>query len=137
VTTSSAAGHPSNDDRISLSVRSAHELISARATVADHAAMAGIDAERSGRMALAVSEVATNALVHAASSAHLEIITTDDWFLVEVSDHGPGLPFSLRRDRPAPNEERGRGLWLVEQLCDRVEVAAKPDGGHISLYLRR
>jgi hypothetical protein len=78
-----------------------------------------------------------DALVHAASTAHLEIITTPQWFVVKVSDHGPGLTTEPLGELPAPGQERGRGLWLAEQLCDRVEVTSGTDGAHVSLYLRR
>ena len=34
------------------------------------------------------------------------------------------------RERPAPDKLRGRGLWLVNQLCDLVEVRSQ-DGGNV------
>jgi anti-sigma regulatory factor (Ser/Thr protein kinase) len=132
------AGEPGRDgDRVVLAVRSAPDLSGARTAVVNCATAANIAADRAHKIALAVSEIATNALVHAASTAHLEIITTPQWFVVKVSDHGPGLTTEPLGELPAPGQERGRGLWLAEQLCDRVEVTSGTDGAHVSLYLRR
>lgn len=120
-----------------LQLRSPQGLSRARARVVESATGAGIDTDRAGKLAIAVSEIATNALVHADGTAHLQIITTTDSFVVEVSDHGPGLPGDQAVELPSPDQDRGRGLWLADQLCDRVEVISTPIGTRIALSMRR
>ncbi len=38
---------------------------------------------------------------------------------IEVRDSGPGSPVV---ERPGPEAQRGRGLWLVTTLADEFEV---------------
>ncbi|MFI5475831.1 ATP-binding protein [Streptomyces cacaoi] len=68
---------------------------------------------------LLVSELATNAVRHTLGTRFLCGIglVTDGRLRLEVHDHdrtGRGLP---RRD-PGPDDEGGRGLFLVEQLAE-------------------
>ena len=43
---------------------------------------------------------------------------------VEVCDSGSGFDWSeaVREHPPLPDSRRGRGLWIVRQLVDRVTV---------------
>ncbi|MFH9007202.1 ATP-binding protein [Streptomyces afghaniensis] len=69
--------------------------------------------------ALVVSELVTNAIVHTAST-HIvcELHDGDDLVRIAVRDEGcaPGQPHAAGRTRP--EEEHGRGLLLVDALCD-------------------
>ncbi len=65
---------------------------------------------------LAISEVVTNALVHAAPPLRLRVLVADQSLRVELSDGSPRLP--ARRDF-GDNAPTGRGLRLVEQLASR------------------
>ena len=123
--------------RVILPVRDPHDLSWARATVNDAVTAAGIDEHRAANFVLAVTEITTNALIHADGAAHLEIITTIDSVTVEISDHGPGLPPDHIVELPLPSHARGRGLWLAEQLCDRVDVLPTADGTRIALTMLR
>lgn len=68
--------------------------------------------------ALVISELVTNALVHTASS-HIvcELHDDDELVRIAVRDEGcaPGEPHPLRA---RPEEEHGRGLLLIDALCD-------------------
>src|SRR5947199_3225636 len=49
--------------------------------------------------------------------------------ICEVSDSGSWLDRPLLgRLRPAPNQIYGRGLSLVNHLCDLVQIRSRPDG---------
>jgi anti-sigma regulatory factor (Ser/Thr protein kinase) len=70
---------------------------------------------------LVVSELATNAVVHGGSPFELAV-EVDGRVRVEVLDHSPDLPAKRAMSATATS---GRGLHIVEALCDRwgVELA--------------
>lgn len=74
---------------------------------------------------LVVSELATNAVVHARSSFTVQLHLAPSSLRVEVTDCGPGLPNPID---PDPTGIGGRGLLLVAQLSVAwgVEVADLP-----------
>lgn len=105
------------------------ELRAIRGRVAAEAEAAGLRAERVAHLVCAVNEVATNAVQHGGGAGALRT-----WLdapergiryrglVCEVVSHGeftaqfPGyLP-------PSRDTTSGRGLWLVRQLCDRVDI---------------
>ena len=64
---------------------------------------------------LLVTELTTNAVVHANSPIRLSVMPEPDHVRVEVRDDAPcplGPP-----TRPEPDAESGRGLWLVDALA--------------------
>ena len=64
---------------------------------------------------LLVTELATNAVMHAHSPIRLTVESDDDSVRVEVRDDDPrpiGRPVA-----PAPEATSGRGLWLVDALA--------------------
>jgi anti-sigma regulatory factor (Ser/Thr protein kinase) len=69
---------------------------------------------------LLTSELVTNAVVHprgaADSTVGLRLTIYGDHVRVEVEDSGGGFD---RVAPMAPNAERGRGLFLVDQFSDR------------------
>lgn len=76
---------------------------------------------------LVTSELVTNALVHAAGERiACRLHRTADRVRIEVEDQdgGPGLPVV---GRPGPDEQHGRGLFLVEALSSDWGVTAVPD----------
>lgn len=78
-------------------------------------------------VALLVSEVATNALVHAEGDVQVRVVTRGDLLRVEVADESPLMP----QPRAAgPMEEGGRGLALVESLATAWGVTPT-DGGKV------
>ena len=65
-------------------------------------------------LALLVSEVATNALVHGTGDVQVRVTTRERVLRVEVADDSPQMP----QPRSAGLlEEGGRGLSLVDQLA--------------------
>ncbi|HEX6424736.1 MAG TPA: ATP-binding protein [Acidimicrobiales bacterium] len=79
----------------------------------------GVDA------ALAVSELVTNAVVHAGGPITLSASYVDSTLHVEVHDTERALP-SVRN--PPPSEKTGRGLNLVALLADRWSVTPTAGG---------
>jgi anti-sigma regulatory factor (Ser/Thr protein kinase) len=75
---------------------------------------------------LMVSELATNALVHAASGFQLTIDRTKTRLQVSVADLGAGVP-SLQS--PPSRQPHGRGLRIVEELSDDWGTSEAPKQG--------
>ncbi|WP_329281394.1 ATP-binding protein [Streptomyces sp. NBC_01451] len=74
---------------------------------------------------LTVSELLTNAHVHAHSDAQL-ILTWDGYCLhVSVHDDDPTLP---RRRTPQAGETSGRGVEIVRMLADEMQVKCQRHG---------
>jgi anti-sigma regulatory factor (Ser/Thr protein kinase) len=99
------------------------DLSRLRRLVVEAALGAELPRERADRLAVAVNEIATNALVHGRPPATLRIRRERDRLVCEVSDRGAGIKDALAgRLRPSPDALGGRGLWLARQLCDEVEI---------------
>ena len=74
-------------------------------------------AELRDRLILALDEMASNALRHGGGRVRASVLTTDDAWLVEVSDQAETCP-------PAPAvgrdpSEGGLGLYLIAELATR------------------
>lgn len=75
---------------------------------------------------LIVSELVTNAIVHAATPAELRAKWADGVLRLEVLDHAEGNPPDPRI--AAPDDEGGRGLLLVDALSTAWGVESTDDG---------
>lgn len=74
---------------------------------------------------LLVSEVVTNAVLHAGTDAQLVLRTGSDRLRVEVSDRSQEVP--RVQDGP-PSAPTGRGLLIVDRLADDWGVDVDPGG---------
>ncbi|MEA3018761.1 MAG: hypothetical protein QOI47_285 [Actinomycetota bacterium] len=64
---------------------------------------------------LLVSELVTNAVVHAGSEVEVAVRLLTDAVRIEVVDRSPAV--QLRPKRPSEDDESGRGLLLVETMA--------------------
>lgn len=114
-------------DALSLDLAD-HALPDVRRTVGDRAHAAGVAPERVSDLVLAVTEAATNSLRHAGGAGTLLTWRDGDAVVCEVRDSGRICdPLAGRRRAPVDRLD-GRGLWLVHQLCDLVQVRSGEDG---------
>ncbi len=74
---------------------------------------------------LLVSEVVTNALLHAGTDIELAAVLGEDGLRVEVGDGSPHLP---SRRRYAATAGTGRGLLMLESMVDDWGVTRRPAG---------
>ena len=85
----------------------------------------GITPELADRVSLMVSELATNAVRHAASSFTVSIERDAGSIRVAVTDAGHGTPLVKS---PAPTDYSGRGLLIVRTLADSWGVTETSGG---------
>ncbi len=85
---------------------------------------AGLRAQRVFDLCLAVNEIATNTLVHTSAPGVLSLWQDPDTdnLVCEVVDSGQLTDWLVGRIPPAWWEPHGRGLILVNVLCDLVEM---------------
>lgn len=101
----------------------------------EQAAAAGLDPARTADLVLAVDEVATNSLRHGGGRGTLRIWRDAGALVCEVRDAGRLEDPMAGRERPAAERDRGRGLWMVNQLCDLVQLRSFPDGAAVRVHL--
>jgi anti-sigma regulatory factor (Ser/Thr protein kinase) len=102
---------------------------SARAFAREIAHAWGIESEDTAFLiGLVVSELATNAVVHAHTPFTVALATENGAVTVEVSDNDPRLP-ALRA--PAPMALNGRGLVLIDQVSRAWGTRPVPGGGKV------
>ncbi|MCZ4120950.1 anti-sigma factor RsbA family regulatory protein [Streptomyces sp. H39-S7] len=92
---------------------------------------------RAGDLVLAVSEATTNSLRHGGGSGTLRLWKTSDGTVIaEISDAGHLRDPLSGRSRPALSSANGgRGLWMIHQLSDLVEIRATSTGLTLRLHL--
>jgi anti-sigma regulatory factor (Ser/Thr protein kinase) len=107
-----------------------------RRLVADHARRAGLGEERTVDLVLAVNEIAANTISHTTGRAVLQIWPTPEELVCQVHDQGEITDPLAGRVRRGP-DDRGHGLWLVNQVCDLVELRTGPAGTTVRMHMRR
>ncbi|RZS79466.1 PAS domain S-box-containing protein [Motilibacter rhizosphaerae] len=100
----------------------------ARHAVADALRTAGSPEDDVDTASLLVTELVTNAVVHARSSVGVTVTVDSRGVLVEVSDHSPHLP--VQRSF-ASEGTTGRGLELVEALATDSGARRTSSGGKV------
>ncbi len=106
-----------------------------RRLVQDYAGRNGLSEDRTANLVLAASELAANTLRHTSGGGTLRVWHTRSEILCQVEDQGWITdPLAGRRRRPAA--EPGHGLWLVNQVCDLVELRSGQAGTTIRLHMR-
>jgi anti-sigma regulatory factor (Ser/Thr protein kinase) len=112
------------------------ELPTLRSFVSVWATGSVLDAERIEHLVLAVNELATNSVVHGGGRVTLRMWREPDALLCEVHDGGRIDEPLAGRTRPTPDQPAGRGLWLVNYLCDLVQIRSTPTGNVVRVHMR-
>ena len=111
------------------------DLALVRTFVSEHAAAAGFAEERVSDLVLAVNELATNSMRHGGGRGLLSVWRENGTFLCEVHDRGRITDPLAGRELPLDRRGGGRGLWLVNHLCDLVQVRSSEAGNVIRLHM--
>jgi anti-sigma regulatory factor (Ser/Thr protein kinase) len=86
---------------------------------------------------VAVSEAASNSIVHGGGAGTLSIWHAGAGVVCEIRDLGWIRQPLVGRMRPAFHQESGRGLWMINQLCDLVQLRSSPAGTVVRLHMGR
>ena len=94
----------------------------------------GLDADGVRDLLIAVHEVASNAVEHGGGQGRVTFWKADGLLVCDVSSSRP-IPDPLAGYLPPDiKQQRGRGLWLARQICDRVDIRSGPDGATVRLW---
>lgn len=85
---------------------------------------------------LVVTELATNSVEHGGGVGTVRLWTAGGHLVCEVRDRGTlGDPLAGRRP-PRPDNPRGRGLLLVNQIADLIRTHTDPGGTAIRAHFQ-
>jgi anti-sigma regulatory factor (Ser/Thr protein kinase) len=108
--------------------RGAHDIPATRHTVAQYARTCGMSDEQVEALELAASELATNSVRYGGGTGTVAMWVQDGAAVVEFTDAGHVTDPLTGRLTPTHEQEGGRGLFLVHQLCDLVQLRSSPEG---------
>ncbi|MGH3344264.1 MAG: anti-sigma factor RsbA family regulatory protein [Carbonactinosporaceae bacterium] len=117
-------------------VFSGADLREVRSLVERCASQAGLSSGRCYDLRLAVTEVATNTLVHTSSPGTLRCWLESGSLVCEISDSGHVTDPLVGRIPTPPEQDTGRGLLLVNHLCDLVQRHTCTAGTTTRLHIR-
>ena len=110
------------------------DLREARSLVRRQAQSAGMG-ERTDDLVLAVNEVLSNSLHHARHAGLLRVWDEAGGLVCEVRDGGRIDQPLIGREEPAAGQVGGLGIWLVNLVCDLVQVRSSPDGSAVRMKM--
>jgi anti-sigma regulatory factor (Ser/Thr protein kinase) len=111
------------------------DLVPLRRLVESHARWAALSAHRVADLVLAVSEIAANTLGHTRSGGVLHVWHDQAEILCQTDDRGWITDPLAGRVRHGP-EGRGHGLYVVNHVCDLVEVRTGEAGTTVRMHMR-
>jgi anti-sigma regulatory factor (Ser/Thr protein kinase) len=94
---------------------------------------AGVE-DRSDDALLVITELATNAVLHAGSPFHVDVWIRESEIRLGVTDQSPDLPIPQQRTSPDPG---GNGVNIVSAVADKWVVEKLRTGKRIWVELRR
>jgi anti-sigma regulatory factor (Ser/Thr protein kinase) len=113
----------------------AGDLAWTRVLVTVMARGAGFSDDRVEDLVLATNELVANTVRHAGGQGVLRMWTEDNTFFCQVTDDGKIADPLAGRSRPSHQRGSGRGLWMVNHLCDLVQVRSSKEGSVVRLHM--
>jgi anti-sigma regulatory factor (Ser/Thr protein kinase) len=123
---------PADADEIAFT---ADDLVGLRWVVSNAANRAGVTGPRVADLVLAVHELASNSLRYGGGHGVLRMWEDRDAFVCEVRDEGRIEEPLVGRALPPPEQTGGHGLWLVNQVCDLVQLRSSPRGSVVRVRM--
>jgi anti-sigma regulatory factor (Ser/Thr protein kinase) len=122
---------PQGSDELMVTVDG---LSDARDLVRRRGREAGL-AERADDLVLAVNEILSNSLGHARENGALRVWREAGAVVCEVRDGGHIPKPLVGREEPAAGQVGGHGIWLVNLVCDLVQVRSSADGSTVRMKM--
>jgi anti-sigma regulatory factor (Ser/Thr protein kinase) len=124
---------PRDRDELAFTFRG---LGAVRALVSARAERAGLGTEAREDIVLAVNELVTNSVQYGGGGGTLRIWSEPDELVCDVRDRGYIEDPLAGRIAPPLDQHGGRGLWLVNHLCDLVQIRSTPNGTIVRVRAR-
>ena len=86
---------------------------------------------------LAVNEVLSNSLQHAGEGGTLRLWHDAHGLVCEVRDCGHIAQPLIGREEPGLGQIGGHGMWLVNLVCDLVQVRSSTHGSTVRMRMNR
>jgi anti-sigma regulatory factor (Ser/Thr protein kinase) len=96
----------------------------------------GLAARPAGDLVLAASELVSNSVRHGGGGGEIRLWLDRETAQCEVCDSGRIADPLAGRAHPKFDQLDGRGLWLVNQLCDLVQIRSSDAGTVVRLSMR-
>jgi anti-sigma regulatory factor (Ser/Thr protein kinase) len=111
------------------------DLRPVRSFAARAAQQAGLSPSRAADLVLAISELAANTLRHTRAGGTLYVWRGQKALICQVQDTGQiSDPLAGRHSDPV-DAPGGKGLWLVNQVCDLVQIRTRQGSTTIRLHM--
>jgi anti-sigma regulatory factor (Ser/Thr protein kinase) len=101
---------------------------SVRELVRCRAMEAGLSEQRVAGLEIAVNELVTNSVGHGGGQGVFRIWRCHDALVCDITDEGRIEDLLIGRRAPRADSDGARGVWLVNQLCDLVQIRSTPEG---------
>jgi anti-sigma regulatory factor (Ser/Thr protein kinase) len=121
----------------SVSYGRVHDLPMLRRFVRMEASAAELPRNRINELALAITELGTNTVEHTGRPGLLSVWPDGGAFICQLSDSGHLKDPMAGRQMPSATAGRGRGIALVNSVCDLVRTYTSAEGTTFRLYLYR
>jgi anti-sigma regulatory factor (Ser/Thr protein kinase) len=96
---------------------------------------AGLTEPRLTDLVIAVGELAANTLRHTRSDGTIQVWADGGEIICEIRDHGHIRDALAGRRCPQADATGGHGLWVVNQVCDLVEMRSGSSGTVFRLHM--
>lgn len=123
---------PLHAERLDFGLDGLHDV---RVMVATGATAGGLGAGRVSDLVAAASELAANSILHGGGRGLATVWHQGGSVFVEVADAGTIVDPMAGKVRPEPAAEFGRGLYIANQLCDKVAIDSSQIGTRIRLRM--
>ena len=124
---------PLRAERLDFGLDDLHAI---RSLVAGGASAGGLVPDRVADLVVAASELAANSILHGGGRGLATVWDDGESVFVEVADAGTIVDPAVGQVRPEPAAERGRGLYIANQLCDEVAIDSSSTGTRIRLRMQ-
>jgi anti-sigma regulatory factor (Ser/Thr protein kinase) len=111
------------------------QLALVRSLVEARGSQFGLTGTQLDDLVLAVHEIAANSVRHGGGQGRFRLWRDGRSLVAEISDRGTITDPLAGREHPGASSERGRGLWIANQLCDLVQIRTYPTGSVVRLFI--